>query len=352
MKRIVTLLVLLLSVCPLTRGQEIISITKGKKDNGLQAPQERLTDIPKYEYLQYKDCLRLYDARNYVPRYDDPYQPFAAGLVSYFVPGLGQTLCGEAGRGLSVFLTTELMATSTLLSLLYTPGLFSDSKYYYYGEQAIIQQPSNWDHIRNVTMVAGTCALYVWNIFDAVKVAKIKNMYHQDICDYPIEDVPEGLVFRRNVHPYMRYRDYKNLYDASTYRARWGDPYSPVASGFLSALFPGLGHFAAGELGRGFCFLGGYMSLALAMGGLASDNVSSTFDSDFLRLVTGSAFLGVYIWSICDAVKVAKIKNLYMRDICGDQVALDFNLQPYFNCVPTTTGNNRFVGGLALTMNF
>ena len=339
-----------MSVCPLTRGQEIISITKEKRENGPEESPVWINYIPKYEYLQYRDCLKLFDERNYAPRYDDPYQPFAAGIVSYFVPGLGQTICGETGRGLRIFLTTELMATSTILSFVYTPGFF-DQKYYY-DEQAIIRQPSDWDYVRNITMLAGTCALYVWNIFDAVKVAKIKNMYYQAICDYPAEDIPEGLVFRREVHPYMRYKDYKNLYDASTYRAQWGDPYSPFASGVLSAIVPGLGHIAAGELGRGLCFFGGYMSLALAMGGLSSDNVSSTFDSDFLRLVTGSAFLGVYIWNICDAVKVAKIKNLYMRDICGDRAALNFNLQPYFNCVPAATGNNRFVGGLALTMNF
>ena len=350
MKRIVILLVLLLSVCQLTRGQEIISISKDIKDNGPEGPQEMCTRAPMYEYLQYKDCRKIYDARNYVPRYDDPYQPFAAGIVSYFVPGLGQTICGEPGRGLSVFLTTELMATSTLLSLVYTPGFFDNR--YYYEEQAVMQEPTQWDHVRNITLLAGTCAMYVWNIFDAVKVAKIKNMYHQDVCDYPIEDVPEGLVFRRDVHPYMRYRDYKNLYDARTYRAQWGDPYSPVASGVLSALLPGMGQIISGEWGRGLGFLGGYMALALATGGLSSDSTNSGFGTDFMKVVTGSAFLGVYIWNICDAVKVAKIKNLYMRDIRGDQAALDFNLQPYFNCVPATSGNSQFVGGLALTMKF
>lgn len=128
--------------------------------------------------MRYRDYKSLYDARNYVPRYGDPYDPFLAGVASYFIPGLGQTVCGEVGRGIGFFLGTELMMAGTIVSIALTPGELDVS---YYGEQTVIRKPTTGDHLRNLTMIAGTCARYVWNICDAVKVAKIKNLYARDL---------------------------------------------------------------------------------------------------------------------------------------------------------------------------
>jgi hypothetical protein len=348
MKRIVTLLALLLAVCPLSRGQEIISITKSQKTIEAEVPQVGRIQYPLYEHMQYKDYSKLYDAGNYVPRQNDPFQPFVAGLASYFIPGLGQCVCGEGGRGLGFFLGTEMMGVGTIISILSTPGVIG---VYDFDEQTVIPQPSAGDHFRNATLLAGTCALYVWNIFDAVKVAKIKNMYHHDVYGGPADYEPAEPVLKREVNPYMRYREYKSLYNPKSYTPQWGDPYSPVASGVASALFPGLGQCMAGEWGRGAMFMAGYILFASTYGSRADSLGYGSGDSSILALPV-AAMAGLYIWNICDAVEVAKIKNLYVRDLRSQVSSIDLNLEPYFNCVPATTGNNQFVGGLALRMNF
>jgi hypothetical protein len=63
-----------------------------------------------------------------------------------------------------------------------------------------------------------------------------------------------------------------------------------------------------------------------------------------------AAMAGLYVWNICDAVKVAKIKNLYTRDLRGQMAVPELSLEPYINNVPAKTGS-QLVGGLALRVN-
>ena len=343
MKRTVILFVLLLAGCNLALGQEIISITKVERTVVPDNPRTVSVAYPLFEHMQYRDYKNLYDARNYIPRYGDPYEPFLAGLASYFIPGLGQCACGEAGRGLGFFLGTETMAALSIVSLMYALPNYD----YYYDGQSIIGEADSAGLARSFTLLAGACALYVWNIIDAGKVAKIKNMYYHDVYDDPAAYEPAEPVFKREVNPYMRYRDYKDLYSTAGYRTQWGDPYNPTTCGLASALLPGLGQCVAGEWGRGALFFGGYALLASNVG-----QKSSIEDNGAVVVLPLAALAGLYIWNICDAVKVSKIKNLYARDLRGQMTSLDLNLEPYFNRVPATTGNNQFVGGLALKVSF
>ena len=200
-------------------------------------------------------------------------------------------------------------------------------------------------------MIAGTCALYVWNILDARKVARIKNMYYQDVDNGQYAGVLEESYTHRDVNPYMRYGEYKNRYSTRGYRTRWGDPYNPVSAGLAAAVFPGLGHCVTGEWGRGALFLGGY-GLLMASFGTAADQLEGAGpDSDDKVLALPiAAMLGLYVWNICDAVKVAKIKNLYARDLRARMAAPEMSLEPYINSAPAAAGS-QLVGGLALRVN-
>ena len=40
-----------------------------------------------------------YDYRMYIPQFGDPYNPAISGVCSFLVPGLGQMISGEIGRG-------------------------------------------------------------------------------------------------------------------------------------------------------------------------------------------------------------------------------------------------------------
>ena len=146
---------------------------------------------PVSEGMRYKDYKRYYNKHDYVSRDDDPYDPFLAGFASYFIPGLGQCVCGEWGRGISFFLGTTVTGSLALGS-----ALAKGHSAYYYDDQGFFNDNSGTGAIVTLALAAG--ALYVWNICDAVKVAKIKNMYYQDIYGRRQE-------IKLHIEPYLGY---------------------------------------------------------------------------------------------------------------------------------------------------
>jgi hypothetical protein len=48
---------------------------------------------------QYRINKTKYDFHKYSYHVGDPYNPSVSGLTSFFIPGLGQMLSGEVGRG-------------------------------------------------------------------------------------------------------------------------------------------------------------------------------------------------------------------------------------------------------------
>jgi hypothetical protein len=76
-------------------------------------------------------------------------------LASYVIPGLGQCLCGETIRGICI-------GAATMGSIACAAGFgdFSDETGAILGIAAF--------------------GLWIWNIYDANRVAKIKNMYIND----------------------------------------------------------------------------------------------------------------------------------------------------------------------------
>lgn len=111
----------------------------------------------------YKINKLNYDYKQYTPKIGDPYNPMVSGLCSFFVPGLGQMLSGESGRGLG-FLAGYVGSV-----VLYGVGAAQDL-----GTEG--QSGSG-------TMLLGAggmLAIGIWSIVDAVKVAKVNNMYSWD----------------------------------------------------------------------------------------------------------------------------------------------------------------------------
>lgn len=118
------------------------------------------------EGMQYTDYKNLYDYHKYTHQYGDSYNPTLAGLASFIIPGLGQGVCDEWGRGAVFFGGHLLCLTGTYVFLTATARDHS----------AKIISP--------VILIAGsaaTLAIDIASIVDAVHVAKIKNMYYQDL---------------------------------------------------------------------------------------------------------------------------------------------------------------------------
>ena len=122
------------------------------------------------EGMRYRDYKKLYNYRNYTKQFGDPYNPTLSGVASWFIPGLGQGICDEWGRGAAIFGGYILGSMAWAVSIVGTSHVGPN------GSNSLDPDPTTI--LLSTTLLA---AYNVWNIVDAVHVAKIKNMYYQDI---------------------------------------------------------------------------------------------------------------------------------------------------------------------------
>ena len=115
-----------------------------------------------------------YDPRLYTPQFDDPYSPALSGVASFFIPGLGQMVSGEVGRGIG-FLAGSLGCV--VLTSVGSVTMISSSTYY-----------GDFNYGGAFLFFAGFIGMItvdIWAIVDAVRVAKVNNMYIQDLRNSP-----------------------------------------------------------------------------------------------------------------------------------------------------------------------
>ena len=152
--------------------------------DGRQAPAPRREE-PRADFgykPRYKDIAPYYDSSYYVSRAGDPYVPVLSGLASWFIPGLGQFLDDEPGRGLGIIgANIGLVVLETVeSSLIFYSAAEASSYYMKYGHS----YGSDGLAAASLGALILTGAFHVgfniWNIVDAVKVAEVKNMYYQD----------------------------------------------------------------------------------------------------------------------------------------------------------------------------
>ncbi len=116
---------------------------------------------------KYKDLKMQYNPKDYVRMSSDPYNPAWIGVASFFVPGLGQIICGEVGRGLA-FLGGSVAV-----------GAVAGAAYANSGSDAVLLATS-----------AAALALDIWAIVDAVQVAKVKDMFQQGQYAFSVKMYP------------------------------------------------------------------------------------------------------------------------------------------------------------------
>lgn len=160
--------------------------------NSTGAPKDRPEfNAPSATEVSYKEIAGHYNPALYVNRAGDPYIPVLSGLSSFFLPGLGQCLDGEWGRGLGIFAanvgfgTLEILELSALFYSAAAAGsdyLYSYSSYSNYPRYYSSYEDSMAISGGLLTLTALTQFVFnVWNICDAVNIAKVKNMYYQDV---------------------------------------------------------------------------------------------------------------------------------------------------------------------------
>ena len=112
-----------------------------------------------------------YDSHLYISQFDDPYNPALSGVCSFFLPGLGQMVSGEVGRGLG------FLGGSVACGLIGSVGYGVAMLNAYSGDS----QNAGFGVGMMVIGFTAMTAIDIWSIVDAVKVAKVNNMYIQSL---------------------------------------------------------------------------------------------------------------------------------------------------------------------------
>lgn len=146
----------------------------------------RYSDTPIVPGMSYAELKQIYNPRDYLKAYGTRYSPGWAGFGSFLIPGLGELCCGETGRGLA-FLLPNLALAGTNLALgtkLYSLIKKDSNGNVILTENGIVYtdpaKAQSLSSIRSIVTLVDL-ALSIWSCVDAVRVAKVKNMYYQDL---------------------------------------------------------------------------------------------------------------------------------------------------------------------------
>lgn len=201
-------------------------------------------------------------------------------------------------------------------------------------------------------------------------ILEAESVGNTDIVSVTFDDGSQELYRPVNLRwdddPVLSYRYCRNRYNTVGFVRNGTDPYVPFYAGALAYLCPGLGHVYDGEILRGAAFLTGtYCCLGVGVSLLsARHNTEVRYDPQYDRYyeetVIGSSgstlgtlfILGgaaIWIWNICDAVKVAKVKDLYFRDLTGRRSSLNARIEPNLGFAPVT---GQPTAGLSLRLSF
>lgn len=135
--------------------------------NDLSQPraQKREADMSIVPYMNYRQLKRIYDFRDYERSYMDRFSPGWVGFASFLLPGLGECICDEWGRGLGKFVGA---AACTTAGTLFTMASYVDA---------------NWstDIAFAVIFYAAALSFDIWSIVDATRISKVRNMYESDM---------------------------------------------------------------------------------------------------------------------------------------------------------------------------
>lgn len=151
------------------------------------APEPEVYFADRYD-VRYRDIAGIYKPEQYQEQTDDPYPVLLSGMASFLIPGLGQCIDGEWGRGFGImaanigFGLLELTEASIMFySAADSSSYYRDNELSYAKANALFGA----SFCAALLTMTARCAFNIWNIFDAVNIAKAKNMYYRDLSIQP-----------------------------------------------------------------------------------------------------------------------------------------------------------------------
>lgn len=155
----------------------MVKYENGTKEIFSQDDKSKINKLPEgvRPGMMYKELKGIYDYNLYTPQYSDPHNLYAAGICSFLIPGLGQMISGEVGRGLG-----------------FLGGAVGCTLLYGIGGAMVVGSVDPYDNSINTAMagtgtvlaicgLVGMISIDIYSIVDAVRVAKVKNMYLRDL---------------------------------------------------------------------------------------------------------------------------------------------------------------------------
>lgn len=128
--------------------------------------------------MKYKQLKKIYNYKDYIPGTVEKHRkPGGCGVASFFIPGLGQLIEGEVGRGLGWF------GGAVLSSVLFTVGLQELSYIVEYDEMDDVYDLGEFgpQHLAVILGAVGSITIPIWSTVDAVRIAKVQNLYYSDL---------------------------------------------------------------------------------------------------------------------------------------------------------------------------
>lgn len=149
---------------------------------------------------------------------------------------------------------------------------------------------------------------------------------------------------QKPIEPGMKYKEIKEYYNYKDYTKGPDQYYRPIGLGVASLLVPGLGEMISGEVWRGTAFLGGWIASHF----VTLTGIAELSDAIYWTGIAGA--LAMRVISCMDAIKVAKVKDMYKRDL-AKTYSYDVDLYPSMNYIKTS-GGVQPTAGLTLAVRF
>ncbi len=147
--------------------------------------------------------------------------------------------------------------------------------------------------------------------------------------------------------PNLSYRHLKNFYSASNYTDNASNYYNLALIGVTSLILPGIGHFIVGEPFKGLLLL---LSPVPFFYGLSTGIISIIIFKEIalgISLLCASLayFIGITTYAVLNAIKIAKVKNMYHSDLRRQYLSLDNGYKNNINLA-----NNIILKDLSMTI--
>ena len=133
--------------------------------------------------MRYRDYKKLYNPKDYVRMPGDRHSPAVSGVCSWLIPGLGQMICGEVGRGFGYLGGAVACgaAVGTGYGLLFAGIVKATTSEGSSGKGAL-----TGGTLLIIGGAAGLLAVDICAIVDGARVAKIKNTFSTATSSTPV----------------------------------------------------------------------------------------------------------------------------------------------------------------------